>query len=214
MKYEAVLLDMDGTVLDTIEDLKDSVNETLSCWGFDKITAAQAAANLGNGSRVLLEKSVPAGTDAKTIDEMLEFYLPYYDTHSSIKTRPFPLIPSFIEKLKAAGLKAVIISNKPDATVKALAAQFFPGMPAVGESSSVPRKPHPEMVFAAVRELGLSLEKCVYVGDTEVDIKTASNAGTDCISVSWGFRSREQLISAGASRIADNEEELFNMICE
>ena len=212
MKYEAVLFDMDGTTQNTVEDLKDSANAVLRKFGFPETDAVRAKANLGNGSKYYLQHSAPAGTDEKTIDEMLKVYKPYYDTHCNIKTRPYDGIPELMAKLRAAGLKLLIISNKPDSAVRELAKQHFNGLPAVGESSGVPRKPNPDMVYAAAEKLGLRLDKCVYVGDTEVDIMTAANAGTDCICVSWGFRTREQLVRAGADRIADSTDELYEMI--
>ena len=214
MKYEAVLFDMDGTVLDTVEDLRDSANVILQRYGFAPIDSAKAQANLGNGSRYYLKHSAPEGTDDKTLDKMLEEYLPYYDTHSLIKTRPFPLIPQLISRLDAAGIRSAIISNKPDSTVKGLAQRFFPGIYALGEISGVPRKPRPEMVWNTVKLLGADINKCVYVGDTEVDIMTGKNSGMDVIAVSWGFRSEEQLKAAGAERIAHSEEELYNMIMD
>ena len=216
MKYKAVLLDMDGTVLNTIEDIMDSANTALRKFGFPEMELSQAAQRLGNGSRVLLTKSLPEGTADETIDRILEFYLPYYDAHSHIKTRPYEGIPEFMEKLKNSGIKLAIISNKPDSTVKELAREFFAGLleTAVGESETVKRKPIPDAVLAAAKQLGLGRKDCVYVGDSEVDVETAKRAGMDCIAVSWGFRSREQLEQAGALNIADSVPELFKMIVE
>ena len=216
MKYKAVLLDMDGTVLDTVEDIKDSANTALRKYGLPEMNTAQAKARLGNGSRVLISKSMPAGADSELLEKVLEFYIPYYDSHSHIKTKPYDGIPELMKNLKKSGRRLAIISNKPDSTVKELAAEFFPGLleTAVGESAEVKRKPNPDAVLAAAKRLGLSADDCVYAGDSEVDIETARRAGMDCICVSWGFRSRQQLLSSGAVRIADTPEELEKMINE
>ncbi len=216
MKYEAVLLDMDGTVLDTVGDIQDSLNASLREFNLPEVDTQKTKANLGNASRYLITHCVPEGTTAELTEKVLNFYLPYYDAHSHIKTRPYDGILELMENLKNSGLRLAIISNKPMSTVKGLAEEFFPGKLecAVGQSHDVRRKPAPDMVLKAVEDMGLSIDKCVYVGDTEVDIKTADNAGMDCISVSWGFRTKEQLLKAGASRIADSVQVLYHIITE
>lgn len=216
MKYKAVLLDMDGTVLDTVEDIMNSANTALRKFGFPEMNSAQTKARLGNGSRVLITKALPEGTEPEILEKVLEFYIPYYDTHSHIKTRPYDGILELLENLKNSGYKLAIISNKPDSTVKELAGEFFPDMleTAVGESETVKRKPNPDAVIAAAEQMGFDISQCVYVGDSEVDIETAKRAGMDCISVSWGFRTKQQLVESGASRIADTVSELNEMINE
>ena len=216
MKYKAVLLDMDGTVLDTVEDIKDSANTALRKFGFPEMNSEQARARLGNGSKVLITKSLPQDVDEETLLKVLDFYVPYYDAHSHIKTKPYDGILELMEKLRALGCKLAIISNKPDSTVKELSLEFFPGLleTAVGERQGVRRKPCPDSVTATAKELGAEISECVYVGDSEVDIETAKRAGMDCISVSWGFRSKEQLINSGAERIASSVSQLFNYITE
>ncbi len=216
MKYEAVLLDMDGTVLDTVEDIKDSLNAALVKFGLPEVSREKTISNLGNASRCLVFHSVPEGTPEELSEKVLEFYLPYYDAHSHIKTSPYEGITNMLDKLNNQGVKLAIISNKPDSTVKELAAEFFPDklQCAVGQSESIRRKPEPDMVLKAVLDLGLSLDKCVYVGDSEVDVLTARNAGMDCISVSWGFRTKQQLVEAGAAVIADTVQQLYAIITE
>ena len=216
MKYEAVLLDMDGTVLDTVQDIQDSLNASLREFGLPEVDTAKTKANLGNASRYLISHCVPEGTPPELTEKVLEFYLPYYDAHSHIKTSPYEGISELMEKLKNSGLRLAIISNKPMSTVAELAEEFFPGKLecAVGQSEQLRRKPEPDMVFKVLEDMGLRADRCVYVGDSEVDIKTAGNAGMDCVSVSWGFRTREQLVEAGASRIADSVNELYNIITE
>ena len=214
MRYRAVLYDMDGTVLDTLADLTDSVNYTLRRFSMPERTAAEVRRFLGNGALHLIKEAVPAGTDEKTVQEVLDFYKPYYDAHCRIKTAPYDGIPQLMEKLREAGVRQAVVSNKPDTAVRELAAVFFPGLleSAVGESASVRRKPCPDTVEAAMRVMGLEKRDCGYVGDSEVDIATARNAGMDCISVAWGFRDEPELVAAGASCIVHSAEELYEKL--
>ena len=214
MGYRAVLLDMDGTVLDTLSDLYAAVNHSLSEFGLPAVSREKVRASLGNGAARLIRRCLPEGADEQTAERVLEFYLPYYDAHCSVNTKPYEGIVPMMERLRAAGIKLAIVSNKVDGAVKMLAEEHFPGLleTAVGESAAVRRKPDPDAVLAAARELGVSVSDCVYVGDSEVDIQTANNAGMDCISVGWGFRDPHQLIAAGAERIAATPEELEEMI--
>ena len=210
MGYKAVLFDMDGTVLDTLEDLWAAVNDSLREFGLPEVSRETVQAGLGNGAAHLI--SCVAPEDMRPT--VLAFYKPWYDAHCNIRTRPYPGILPLMERLKARGVKQAIISNKPDPAVQALASFYFPGLleAAVGESATVRRKPNPDAVLAAVEQMGQAAEDCVYVGDTEVDLATAKNAGMACIAVSWGFRSREQLIAAGAEHIADTAEELERLL--
>ena len=172
--------------------------------------AALVRAGLGNGAAHLISCVTPE----EQRQAVLDFYKPWYDAHCNIKTRPYPGILPLMETLRDAGVKQAIISNKPDPAVQALAESYFPALldSAVGESAAVRRKPNPDAVLRAVGQMGLPLEDCVYIGDTEVDLATARNAGMACIAVSWGFRSREQLIAAGAGRIADSAKELASLL--
>ena len=210
MRYKAVLFDMDGTVLDTLADLTNAVNHTLSDYGFPLLEKPQVAACLGNGAAYLLSHAVPAGTPDTLLDEMLRAYQPWYDSHCDILTAPYPGILPLMRALKEAGVKQAVISNKQDTAVKQLAAQHFPGLleTAVGESAAVRRKPNPDAVLAALREMGVDKADAVYVGDTEVDLRTAENAGLACAMVGWGFRTEEQLFDAGATRVFHSADEL------
>lgn len=226
MAYKYVLFDMDGTVLDTLGDLTDSINAALRKFGFPEKSISQCAANLGNGAKVLVKKSAPEGTPQETLDELLAYYKPYYEQHCQIKTAPYPGIMELMSALREEGVKTAIISNKPDEAVQELADQWFKGIVdcAVGEKSGISRKPAPDMVLDCVNKMGASLDECVYVGDTEVDIMTACNAGMDVLMVSWGFRNKDEIREAycaalpewkaknGNLRIADSCEELHNMI--
>ena len=214
MRYKAVLFDMDGTVLDTLDDLTDAVNYSLARFGLPEISREHARENLGNGAAYLVRHCLPEGTDETLADQLITFYRAWYDAHCRVRTGPYPGILPLMERLKAAGVRQAIISNKPDPAVQELAAHFFPNLleTAVGESASVRRKPNPDAVLRAVEQMGLEKDECVYVGDTEVDLATARNAGLACIAVSWGFRSEEQLLAAGADRIAHSAEELEAML--
>lgn len=210
MRYKAVLYDMDGTVLDTLRDLTDAVNAALRRFDMPERRADEIRSFLGNGAQRLIELSVPADTDAETVSRVLAYYKPYYDAHCRIKTAPYAGIIELMRALKEAGVKQAVVSNKPDAAVRELAAEFFTPLLecAIGESPDVRRKPSPDTVLAAMREMGFDTGDCVYVGDSEVDIATAKNAGMDCISVAWGFRDEPELIAAGAQKIVHSTAEL------
>jgi len=216
MSYRAVLYDMDGTVLDTLEDLKNAVNAALAAFGRPVLTLEQVRSYVGNGSRRLIELALGSDAAQAEIDRMLAWYKPWYDAHCRILTRPYPGILPLMECLKSAGVRQAIVSNKPDSAVRALAADFFPGLAelAVGEreSEGIRRKPWPDMLDAARSQMGLAREDCLYVGDSEVDILTAANAGLRCVSVTWGFRSREQLLAAGAETLVDTPESLAALV--
>lgn len=214
MRYKAVLFDMDGTVMNTIEDLNDSVNASLQAFGLPQITLADTMRFVGNGARRLMEQAVPAGTDPDRFETILEYYVNYYQKHCLIKTGPYPGIPELMRSLQAAGLRQVIISNKPDAAAREIADRYFPDFAefVIGEKDGLRRKPWPDMIFAAIERLGVPREECVYAGDSEVDIDTARNAGIDCISVLWGFRERKVLEAAGAMAFARTPEELCGLL--
>jgi len=210
MRYQAVLFDMDGTVLDTLADLTNAVNHILDEYAMPRRTPREVASFLGNGAARLLSKSVPAGTSDARLAEMLRVYQPWYDSHCAILTAPYPGILTLMKSLREAGVKQAVISNKQDSAVKRLAAEHFPGLleTAVGESAAVRRKPNPDAVLAALREMDVAPENAVYVGDTEVDLQTAQNAGLACAVVGWGFRTEDELRAAGAERIFHSAEEL------
>ena len=210
MKYKAVLFDMDGTVLDTLGDLAAAVNHTLREFSMPERSIAEVAAALGNGAAYLIAHTVPAGTPKELTDKVLAAYAPYYDAHCDILTGPYDGIVPLMQKLRERGVKLAVISNKQDTAVKPLAEKYFPGRLeiAVGESAEVRRKPNPDAVLAALCHIGVEREDAIYVGDTEVDLQTARNAGMECASVDWGFRTREQLVEIGAEHIFDTVQEL------
>ncbi len=216
MKYKAILFDMDGTVLDTLRDLNAAANRALSEFGFPPMSLDDTRRRIGNGSRRLLELSVPEGTETPLLERILAWYLPYYNAHANDSTAPYPGIAALLTALRKAGFRLAVVSNKPDRTVKELAAIHFPRMLeiAVGENEAggVRRKPWPDTLLTAAECLGVRPDECLYVGDSEVDVLTAARAGMDCASVLWGFRSREELESAGAARLFDTPEALGRYI--
>ena len=213
MKYDAIFFDLDGTVVDSLQDITDAVNHTMRRFHLPEHSPEALKPHLGWGVGQLMRTILPGLSQAQ-VDEMLAHYRPYYALHAVDKSRPFDGILPMMRQLKDDGLVLAILSNKPDAAVQPLAERYFSGLVslAVGELEGVRRKPHPDMVEAAARQLNVPLSRCLYVGDTEVDIDTAKNAGIDCACVTWGFRTPEQLKKAGASIVVDTPESLASYI--
>ena len=213
MKYDAIFFDLDGTVVDSLQDIVDAVNHTMRHFNLPERTTDALVPHLGWGVGNLIRKILPGLSEART-EEILAHYRSYYALHAGDKSRPFEGILPMMARLKADGLVLAILSNKPDAALQPLAERYFSGLVslAVGELEGVRRKPHPDMVEAAARQLNVPLSRCLYVGDTEVDIDTAKNAGIDCACVTWGFRTRDQLRRAGATVIVDTPEALAEYI--
>ena len=207
-----ILFDLDGTLLSTLEDLTDSVNYTLRNYGCPERTPEEICSFLGYGARYLIASSLPENGKDFDVDEVLAFYQKYYGTHNQIKTRPYAGI---LEALEAIGKEfpIAIVSNKPDIATKPLCKEYFgEDIYALGESSLCPRKPAPDMVFAGMKAIGV--EKCIYVGDSEVDVQTAKNAGVPCLSVLWGFRTKEYLASEGATHFCDDPKTMLSCLKE
>ena len=204
-----VLFDMDGTVLDTIQDLTDSTNVALAHFGYPARTTKEICSYIGNGAWRLIRGAVPETVTDEKVDEVLAYYQVYYKAHCQIKTKPYEGVLEALADLQK-DFAVAIVSNKPDVAVKALAEQYFPGMYALGESAACPRKPAPDMLYQAMAALGV--EKCIYVGDSEVDVLTAKNAGAPCLSVTWGFREIPELEAAGARYLCHETAKIPEMI--
>ena len=202
----AVLLDMDGTLLDTLADLHHAVNHALASCGYPARTLEEVCRFVGNGARQLIRLATPEGGDQEAV---MATFIPYYAENCNCLTKPYPGIVEALAVLKEKYALA-IVSNKPDVAAKELAQIYFPGIYALGESPACPRKPAPDMVFQAMKDLGA--ERCVYVGDSDVDIRTAENAGVPCLSVTWGFRGQEELLAAGARHFCHDPADLPNAI--
>ena len=201
-----ILWDLDGTLLDTLEDLADGTNYALGQYGLPERTLDEVRRFVGNGARNLILQAVEGKAD---VDAVLDTFRTYYNAHCQIKTKPYDGI---LEALAELGKKypMAVVSNKPDSAVKPLSAQYFPGLYARGESADCPRKPAPDMVRKAMEAIGV--DSCIYVGDSEVDVLTAKNAGVPCLSVLWGFRDKETLREAGAEYFCNRPEELPDII--
>ena len=211
MAYQTILFDMDGTVLDTLEDLWASTNAVLRALGRPERTLAEIRSFVGNGAANQIRCAMPAGSSDEAVADALARYRVYYAAHCREHTRPYPGVVPMLETLAAAGRRLAVVSNKPDGAVHALSEEHFGGLlsVAIGETPERRRKPAPDAVEAALAALGADKAGAVYVGDSEVDVATARNAGLPLIAVSWGFRSRDQLIAAGAETIVDTPQQLL-----
>lgn len=203
-----ILFDLDGTLLDTLEDLKDGVNHALRAFGYPEHTLQEVRAMVGNGARMLIARAVPEGAE---VEPVLACFQEYYQGHCRIKTKPYDGIERTMELL-GREYPLAIVSNKPDGAVKKLCAEYFPGIYAQGEQPGCPRKPAPDMLNIAMEKIGV--DRCIYVGDSEVDVLTARNAAVPCLSVTWGFRDRKELEAQGAGCFCARAEELPQAIEE
>jgi len=213
-KYDTVIFDLDGTLLDTINDLADSVNFTLNLYGFPCRNIAEVKSFVGNGVARLIELSIPDGLSNPQYKKCLADFRRHYSENMQNKTCAYKGIMKLLEKLSKEGYKLAIVSNKFDTAVKGLNQVYFGEYikVAIGESEGVSKKPAPDTVFKALRELGSAADRSIYVGDSEVDVKTAKNSGIVCVGVTWGFRDREVLEQEGADYIIDRPEELLEII--
>ena len=206
-----ILFDLDGTLLSTLEDLTDAVNYTLRHYGCPERSQEEVCGFLGYGAKHLIASALPEGSGFD-VDEVLTFYQKYYATHSQIKTRPYDGILEALAELRK-DYPIAIVSNKPDIATKPLCKEYFgDDIYALGESASCPRKPAPDMVYQGMNAIGV--ETCIYVGDSEVDVQTAKNAGVPCLSVLWGFRDKEYLQTEGATHFCDDPKKLAKSLKE
>lgn len=240
MRYQAAVFDMDGTVLNTVDDLNDAINYAMEQTGHrHDYTPEDTRRFFGSGVQVALTRALavengvdaallvdigtpqekfPEGVSGKALKEealrIQPIYKEYYDAHCDIKTGPYPGIPELLHALRAQNIVTAVVSNKPDPAVQKLVKDYFDGMfdLAVGEQEDVRRKPFPDMTDKALRDLGVSPMDAVYIGDSEIDMQTAENSHLDCISVSWGFRGEKFLKERGAKMIVSRPEEIFKII--
>ena len=213
-KINTVVFDMDGTVLNTIDDLATSVNYAMEKFGFPQRTVEDYRRAVGNGIRRAIELTVPGGTSQEVIDEMVPVFKEHYDEHCLDKTRPYDGIIELMIELKKRGYKMAIVSNKIDSAVKELNQRFFSEAieVAIGEKPGVNRKPAPDMVWEALKELGSTEDEAVYIGDSEVDFATANNSNLPCISVLWGFRDKDLLEEIGAQVFAEKPSDVLEIL--
>lgn len=210
MRYDTVIFDLDGTLLDTLQDLAAAVNYALHQQGYPPRTVQEVCRFVGNGVEKLMRRAVPAGLPEERIMAALAVFKEYYALHNNDATAPYPGIEALLDHLKARGVRMAIVSNKNDPNVKALARLYFPTTisMAVGEGGGVRAKPCPDTVLHVMNTWGCGPSRVLYVGDSDVDIQTARNAGVDCASVCWGFRPEQELRAAGATLLVHTAQEL------
>lgn len=211
MKYEAVIFDLDGTLTDTLTDLRNSVNFALGQFGFSERSAEEIRSFVGNGVKRLVFLSVPENTPDEIAEECLSVFKEHYAANSLVETKPYDGITDVLAFLKENKIKTAVVTNKMHSAAESIVDFFFDGLidVTVGQIDGVAQKPQPDGIYKALDLLGVSKEKAVYVGDSEVDCITAVNAGIPCIGVTWGFRDRDVLIENGADYIADNPSQII-----
>lgn len=212
--YKLAVFDMDGTILDTLEDLKDSTNFALEKCGYPTRSYDEVRRFVGNGIRKLIERAVPEGLTVEQIDRVHEVFTEHYKVHCADTTKAYDGIKPLLEKLRASGVKTAVVSNKADYGVQELCKEYFDGLfdYAVGEREGIRRKPAPDAVNEALRVLGIDKSEAVYIGDSDVDFETAKNAELPCISVLWGFRDEEFLREKGATLFVHDPAEIYDII--
>ncbi len=214
--YSLVIFDLDGTLLDTLDDLFNSVNFALRSFSFPERTKDEVRSFIGNGVKKLMERSTPNGTDEKTNESCLNVFREHYLSHLRDNTAPFKDVSALLSALKEKGIKTAVVSNKLHTAVEALCDDYFPDLIelCLGVSTESERKPCPVNVIKALDFFGETTDTAIYVGDSEVDVQTAHNANIKCIGVTWGFRLREELEKAGCEFICDTCEEIAKIVTE
>lgn len=214
MKYELIIFDMDGTILDTLEDLKNSMNHTLKLHHMPERTLDEIRSFVGNGIRTLIERAVVNGTLEHQMNEIQGDFMEHYGVHCADYTKPYDGVNALIQELRNRGYKTAVVSNKADAAVQNLCVQYFPNLfdLAIGERPEIAKKPAADMVNLALEQLQVSRENAIYIGDSDVDVATAKNSNLDMIAVDWGFRTREFLIEQGAEVIVSKPEEILGLV--
>lgn len=213
--YKTVIFDLDGTLLNTLDDLTDAVNAALRAFGLPLRTKTEVCAFVGNGIVKLIERAI--GYEHERFAEILDEFKSYYKAHCADKTQPYEGVLALLEALQEKGVQTAVVSNKADFAVKLLAEEYFGSLIPVAlgenEAAGIRKKPAPDEVFAAMQTLGAEKPTTVYIGDSEVDIQTAKNAGVDCISVTWGFRNEKFLKDNGAASLVNRPSEIL-AFCE
>ena len=216
MTYQTAVFDLDGTLLNTLEDLADAVNYSLKKNKMPLCTITQVCQYVGNGIVKLMERAVPSGKDNPVFEQALSDFKEYYAEHCHDKTALYPGVLALLQNLKKKGVKMAVVSNKADFAVKELMPVYFPNLLDVAlgemEEMGIRKKPAPDMVQKALKELQVSADEAIYVGDSDVDIATAKNSGLECVSVTWGFRNVEFLKEHGATNLIDEPVELLNYV--
>ena len=214
VRYKLIIFDLDGTILNTLDDLTDSLNYALDKSGYPLHPLEEVRSFVGNGIRKLIERGVPAGTNTESIDNVHRDFTEHYKIHCADKTKPYNGILELLNTLRECGCKTAVVSNKADYAVQELCIKYFTNLfnVSVGERYGILKKPSPDSVNEVIRQLKTNKEDVVYIGDSDVDIATAQNAGIDSIIVDWGFRERDYLKKMGAKVIVSNTDEIKKII--
>ena len=212
--YQTIVFDLDGTLIDTLDDLMDAVNYVLTKKCYPKRNKEEIRTFVGNGLKCLLKRSLPETFEEKEFEKLFLDFKDYYAGHCNIKTKPYQGIMELLEKLKKNGYQMAIVSNKNDMAVKELAEYYFPNYfkIAIGEREGIKRKPSPDAVFESMKVMNAKKESTIYVGDSEIDKQTADRALLNCVLVSWGFRKREDLERLHATSLIDDPLQLLEVI--
>lgn len=214
--YSLAIFDLDGTLLDTLDDLYNAVNFALGEFAFPLRSKDEVRRFIGNGVKKLIERATPDGTSCEVNEACLQVFREYYLRHMRDCTLPFDGVTELLSALRHKGIKTVVVSNKLHEAVKELCEDYFPGLidVAIGVSCEEERKPNPVNVLKALDSFGETDSTAIYIGDSAVDVQTAHNASLRCIGVTWGFRTKEDLLCAGCEFTADNTDEVFRLISE
>ncbi len=214
MRYKTVIFDFDGTLLYTVQDLADAVNHAIAGHGYPTHSVRAIERMVGNGVNMLVARALPQGFDTPDYEEIMADFRAFYAEHCQDNTRPYDGICEMLARLKAEGRRLAIVTNKYQTAAELLRKRFFSDSVEliVGDFEGRRRKPEPDGVFAALKALGADAADAVYVGDTEVDMQTAENAGLDCICVAWGYRTKQELVKLKAPAIAESTDELLAML--
>ena len=214
MSYRTAVFDLDGTLLDTLEDLYRATNTALESHSLPRRSRDEVRLFVGNGVEMLIRRAVPAGTDEETTLAVLADFKTTYAAICEDHTRPYDGIPDMLRALRERGIRVAVVSNKFDAATKQLCEKYFGDLVevAIGERAGVRKKPAPDTVYEALKELGVTAEGAVYIGDSDVDIQTAKNCGMPCISVTWGLRDKDFLLQSRAEILVDTPERLLGVI--
>ena len=211
MKYNTYIFDLDGTLLDTLQDLANAVNHAMREMNYPERTVDEVRRFIGNGIRMLIKRAAPQGISVEDYEKTLAVFTAYYLDHIADFTKPYDGIAEVIETLKSKGCKVAVVSNKADEAAKKVVKDYFGDIfdMVVGKMDRFPSKPEPDSVLYVIETLGADKNKCIYSGDSEVDVQTAHNAGLPCVGVTWGNRDVSELIAAGAEYIVEKPNEIL-----
>lgn len=210
-EYSTYIFDLDGTLLNTLNDLAASTNYALRTMGFPERTIEEVRRFVGNGVALLIRRAVPEGTAEEVTERTLSVFRAHYLDHGLDTTEPYEGIHELLSELKRRGKNVAVVSNKFYDATRQLCRHFFPDTVsvAIGERKGIDKKPAPDTVVEALHELGVTADGAVYIGDSDVDVMTAKNSGIPCISVLWGFRDKDFLIQSGAREFAEKPEDIL-----